>query len=767
MKKRLIGLLLSALLLLPILSSCSHEANIVSVEVPIYTLYTIADTTPEALRAVELALNRVLYNRLSVCVDIVAVSEDEYDELINSKLAEMDAIEAAKKSKGGSSSATSSEENSDFVMQYEGTLTGDKVIEMLENGQDIHPRSPRFDIFLVRGYDKYFELASQGKLSAFNEKLSSEAKIIKDYLHSSLLTAATINKKIYGVPTNGAISDYKYIVFDKDLLDKYNFEAKTMISIDDLAEYLQIIHENEPDVVPLKDTVDTKDYSFMFEDGFPFYVDKDNNVLSTYELDEIPSYYAKIARYRALGYMTNAQGSEEGRFAVTFVSGDESTINELSQKSGQNLVYNVYANPVVTNDSAIKSIYCIHKSVASNDLTNIAKILAEIYTDPALQNLLAYGVENVNYKLDDNGQVEMLNEDYKINPDYAGNKLIAHTRKGEDPDKWLKIKEQNKLSTASRSIGFELAIKTIEGKNGNSVYEPDFKAILEEVTAKYYPKFLDGTIVDLDMEAITQESIQAVMKELKDQLTQTYESNITAEYTNNVRKQITSSAQATEIKNQATDTVMNELKSSVRNKLQSELTAKFKTEHPDASDDEIQAMVDKALTDELINQHLYDDTTKEEVENNITELYESEIANLVNEKVSDYLNSDAYTNAVERAINSPKFTQDLNALYKKNGDSMVDSMITATIAGAIKEAAKAMIADYNKEIDAALNKFVEENAEKLQLTKDEIFTKLGYYEESKDNKGVYEPAYDSCFEFVYKAKIQKQFNALYPIAEKK
>jgi len=767
MKKRLIGLLLSALLLLPILSSCSHEAVIVPEEVPIYTLYTIADTTPEALRAVELALNRILFYRQKVCIDIVAVSEDEYDELIASKLAEMDAIEAAKKSKGSSSSATSSEANPDYVLTVSGTLTGEDVLDMLENGQDVHPRTNRFDIFLVRGYDKYFELATQGKLAAFNEKLSAEAKVIKDYLHSSLLTAATINKKIYGVPTNGAIGDYKYIVFDKELLEKYNFEAKTMITVDDLNEYLQVIQENEPDVVPLKNTVDTRDYSFMFEDGFPFYVDKDNNVLSTYELNEIPSYYAKLARFRANGYFTNAQGSSEGRFAVTFVTGDESTIEELEKESGQNLVYNVYANPVVTNESAIKSIYCIHKSVASNDLTNIAKALAEIYTDPAIQNLLTYGVENVNYRLDDNGQVVMLNDDYRINPDYAGNKLITYTRQGEDPNKWLKIKEQNKLSTASRAIGFEFVPKTVEGKDGKTtVAEPNYKTILREVTAKYYPKFMDGSIVELDMEAVMAESVQSVMEELRDQLKRTYQTNLVAEYTNNVRKQITSSAQAKEIRRQAEETVMNELRSSVRSKLQSELTTKYRIEYPDATNEELLEMVEAELTEALIDEHLYDDTTVEKVQKDIDDLYESEIVYLVNDKVSDYLSSDAFQIALDRAVNSPKFNQELNALYSKNGDLMVDEVITEIIADAIRKAAKAMIEDYNKAIEEALDKFAEENSEALQYSKEEIFAKIGYYEASEDNKDDLVPAYSSGFEFVYKEKIQRQFNALYPLPNK-
>lgn len=773
MKKRLIGLLLSALMLLPLLSSCSREVPPVDKEIPIYTLYTIADTTPEALRAVELALNRILAYDYDVAVDIVAVSENEYDELINNKLAEMDAIEAAKKSKGSKAPAASSsmDTSSDSVANTGDKMTADRIIETLEEGNDIHPKTTRFDVFLVRGYHQYYELAKKGKLAAINDKLSSEAKLIKDYLHGSLFTAATIDKKIYGVPINGALGDYKYIVFDSDLIEKYNFEPKTMVTVDDLDEYLEIIKKNEPDVVPLKDTVDTRDYSFMFEDGFPFYVDVDNNVLSTYEEDEIPTYYAKLARYRTLGYFTNAQGNNDGRFAVTFVKGDETTIENLSKESGQNLVYNVYQNPVATNESAIKNLYCVHKSVVSNELTNVSELLVALFTDSRVQNILTYGVENVNYRLNDDGQVQILNNDYRMNPDYTGNKFLTYTLEGEDPKKWEKIIEQNKLSTASRSLGFEMYPKTMEAKDKSVIYEPDFKAILKEVTAKYYQKFLDGTIVDVNLDEVRSESEKAVLEELREELTQTYESNISAEYAISVRKQITSSKLADELKQEATETVMNELISSVRNKLQEALTSKFRKEFPDASDEEIQAKIDAELTDEYVNEHLYDDITKEEVEAQINEAYESEITSRINEKVSDYLSSDAYTNAVERAIKSAKFTSDLNNLYSKNGPSRVDEKIDETIAAAIQEAAKAMIDEYNTEIEAAVNKFIEDNTEKLGITKEEIYAKLGYYKEvkstdSKDKKVTYEPQYDSYFEYVYKEKVQKPFNQLYPVPEK-
>ena len=92
MKKGILCILLSILMLVPMFASCSSEVIIEDVEANIYTLYTIKDeeTTPEAIRQVELALNRILFHRLGVILKLVMVNEDEYDQLIADKYAEVE-----------------------------------------------------------------------------------------------------------------------------------------------------------------------------------------------------------------------------------------------------------------------------------------------------------------------------------------------------------------------------------------------------------------------------------------------------------------------------------------------------------------------------------------------------------------------------------------------------------------------------------------------------------------------------------------------------
>lgn len=136
MKKKFIALLLVTLMLFSgVLTSCSDEVTIESEPAKIYTLYTIAEegTTQEGIRATELALNRVVFYRLGFMVKLVMVPESEYDQLIEDKLAELAEYDA---NRGSSSSSSSSAENSGSETSEE-VLTGEVLLDRLDQGQDI------------------------------------------------------------------------------------------------------------------------------------------------------------------------------------------------------------------------------------------------------------------------------------------------------------------------------------------------------------------------------------------------------------------------------------------------------------------------------------------------------------------------------------------------------------------------------------------------------------------------------------------------------
>ena len=70
---------------------------------------------------------------------------------------------------------------------------------------------------------------------------------------------------------------------------------------------------------------------------------------------------------------------------------------------------------------------------------------------------MLYGIEGVNYTLDDNGQVVRTeNNNYWMDIKKTGNAFIAYTEAGTDPEVWNYGVKQNRDATTDMLLGFTL-----------------------------------------------------------------------------------------------------------------------------------------------------------------------------------------------------------------------------------------------------------------------------------------------------------------------
>lgn len=788
-------------MLMPTLASCTQEADYTEVAAPVYTIYSIKsdDTTDEAIRAVELAINRIIFYRLGVCVKLMLYTADEYEAAIEAKFAELEAYkeeqEANKKNNKNESSDESASSGTSDVSEE--VLTGEKILENLENGIDTELEAPRLDIFLIRDFDTYVKLASEKKLAALDEKLSSEAKLIKDYVHPYFFQAAKYNGKTYGVPCNSIIGEYRYIAFDKELLDKYNYDAQTMCSVSDLQEYLALIKANEPDIIPLQSATDSSDYAFMFENGFATYVDSTGHVLSSYEDPGLLSYLAMIARYNALGYFSNSEGKTaetdpDTRFAVTFVDGDSTALDKLEAQTGREYDHNIYQVPTATNTNTISSMLCVSSYCVSNELDDVAKLLSMLYTDVDLQNLLAHGIKNEHYTLDDNDQVVKIKDAdgnaYSVDRLYAGNQFISTTLAGEDKEMWEAAKQQNRDAVISNTLGFSVeqssftyTIKDENGKNKKiTVYEPDYCEILSEVIKKHYPTLMQGKAVDFNIEEFTTKATETVYENIRKTLTDEFANKLKIEKSAEISAEYAETDEAKDLYQTAYDAIMASIKKSVRkqlkNKFIAELTAKYKAEGVEKTSKEISDEAEAMVTDELVEENKFTGYTEEQFYELVNAQYNQQVTKKVNTLVNEYLESDEYKKALADYASTPEFNAEVEARFAKSGKEEVDAAIDTNIAEKIGEISAEIIAQFNTEIEAAVNKFADETLPLLladtkesfkDYTKDKLLAEIGYYNEEfeTDDEGntvegaepTYTAKFASYFEFVWQGKIRTQY----------
>ncbi len=785
MKKGILCILLSILMLVPMFASCSSELVFEEVEASVYTLYTIKDeeTTPEAIRQVELALNRILFHRLGVILKLVMVNEDEYEQLITDKYAEMEEYQLAKKNKTNKEDSSAAPSEDEEVSAD--VMTGDDILDILEEGGNIPLEEPRLDIFLVKGYDKYYDLATNGKLVSLDEKLNNEGKALKSSIHSTLFTAAKVGNKTYGIPVNNAIGEYTYLIFDADLLAEHNIDPNTLTSVKDLRDYLETISQNHPDVVPLKNVKESIDFNFLSTSGFPALVTEKGEVINAYTNNQFKNYYSMIARYQALGYISEHFGTDndvddDTKYAVRIESGTIDSISKKLEKiygKNANFAFTEFSPPIATNENTIDNIFCVSEFVSSSDeLTDVIEIMEAINTDAQLMNILTYGVENVHYMLDDEGFVVRREESvqiddpenpgekilvkntYIIDPNHAGNCFITHILKDTEHDVtnanlWNDAIKQNQDAIVSPSLGFtsdrkkfsyKINVEVDDPKNPGQkieqedtvdIYEPDYIEIINNVLTEYYPALLAGTAVEFNYDELYAKAEEEITAEFVDRIDEQFEDNVLKPMFAEMMREEVTKKQGEAIYEEAAQLVNEDLHDDVRKKLKNKLTSKFKSENPEATSAEITKMVNEILTQEYINENFASYYDENEVQEKIDVAYKNSLEAAIEDAIDDIEDTDEYANAFEELKNSEDYKNQLNLMLNYDAPNKILARVDEYIAEALSEYTDTIIAQIEVAIETAVNEFVAENAEVLGLSQDEIYAGIGYYNEKKPAEG--------------------------------
>ncbi len=778
MKKGILCILLSIFLILPVFTACDKGSTSTGTKATIYTFYTIVEeaTTEDSIRQVELALNRTLFYRYGIILDIkTAKSEEEYYKLIDDTFEKME----------NKSEDNKKDSSSDKV------FTGDDILKMLEDNKPIpdDTANPRLDIFLVTDFDRYYEYAQDGKLTALDSALNNEAKNLTAEIHSTFFKAAKVNGSVYGFPINSPIGQNTYFVFDKELFDEQDvIDISTINSLKDLEGYLALVKDSHEDVIPLKNLGKNNDANFLVNEGFPAIV-KDGAVKDAYTDANLTKYLTMISKYNALGYIGNPEtDGADARYAVKIEERDvkcdhkHNCDKDLECKCDHdngiyvtdNEIIVKNASPVATIDNTVQGLYCISKYVSSNELTEILNIYSTICTEKDLINLMIYGVEGIHYELNDDGQVHRLTDangkhTYEVNPYYMGNPFKAYTLEGEAKNKWDLIIEHNRTTVASPTLGYITSYTSwpYENEDGkaDTLYEPDYVEIVNTVISKYYTNALsDGSwLIDEfkknNSEDALIETEHTNYAELIAQCQEDSRQELTEELINYYVDKVITPILRVDIEAEVRD-VNSELYQSIY----AEELAKVQQdaiEYPDIYPDEqailaqVEKNVQKALDTEINNR------VKAIVGEQDLDSLELFIAN--NEKLAPW---------------KDQFISDKNELETIDLPKATNEAIDAVIKKYLKSYINAMVDEINATLETEINKFYDTYKDALKWdSKEDFYCAIGYYKKvtgeasssesedtssegetsEEDSADSYEALYDSWYDFVLEGKIASSY----------
>ena len=468
-------------------------------------ILTEKETDPEQAKAVQMAINEILLPNYKTTMKINYLTEDEYWDAIDAMEADTIAYEekvaaeaAAAKAAAKEANLNKNKKDTSDEQTAEDQKTEEQVDQEFNNliddvfeSDDIVLEHPQLDIFVVNSPEKYESLVSEGRLTALDQYITLENKTLTSYVYPTFFTGAKLSTtQTYGIPVNKPIGEYEYFVFNKELLDKYGYNADDMKTFDSLEGYLSVISANEPGVVPLAHAEEPQFFEYYKTEGGAMGIGSDLVLRSAFSdgyAEEVRDHFATIRRYRTAGYLP-AEYVDGTPFAVDIRRGYGYSPEEWSREDGTEYTCTMYKHPIATNDNTLDSIFVV--SAQSKNPSRAAEIVSLFNTNSELINLLQFGIEGTHYYLNsDTGKIRINpNGGYVMNSNYTGNYYLKYDLDGED-NHLQAYKQQNLDSLVSFYYGF---IPELTLQDELTLAEAD------KIAAEYYPGLLRG---DYDVDA--------------------------------------------------------------------------------------------------------------------------------------------------------------------------------------------------------------------------------------------------------------------------
>ena len=430
---------------------------------------TDESTTPAAIERVEAEINKVMEAMYQTHIDLTLVTRDKYEALVRERVALAKYNEKLDSAVNSYNTNALSEANAAVITKQFGrwrtnvagvtatTITTrpqytEKHTEINEQGiiEVVYPdaASP-IDVFMVIGEDMYDEFDEMGALRSIKAELSTEAftKFTQFIYPTYFDILKTVKGDVKAIPNNNLLAEYTYIIIDKELAEKYDFDVESVNNYSDIEGFLSDVKAGE-DVIPMARVPEALGIFNLFDnegisigtycDPMVGYNTEEGSSYTIQNIFDIPQYKAHaelMDKYKAAGYFESASGSKD--FAVDVITGDASVAKIYGDKYDVKIIQ----NPFVRRSDAFEGMLAVYSKTSS--YTRSLEFILELTTNPELKNLFQYGVEDENYSVNEDGTLHILNDAYSMNNNLTGNVYMSTPLEGELTDKWEYMKKTN------------------------------------------------------------------------------------------------------------------------------------------------------------------------------------------------------------------------------------------------------------------------------------------------------------------------------------
>jgi putative aldouronate transport system substrate-binding protein len=345
----------------------------------------------------------------------------------------------------------------------------------------------KFDITFTSNWAlNYIQNSAKGAFIDLTPMLDQYAPKTKAQLGDNIIKGASINGKLYALPTLKEMAHNWGFLINKKMADKNGIDLSTIKKFEDIEPALKIIKDKEGangveafQTLTGESAYRVLDFEKIADDYVPgaIYGDgRDTKVLNDFDTPEAKSLYNTLHKWYLAGYIRKdadtvtdyAPARKAGKVFSAVASLKPGKDAEQSLADGIEWKQIDLTKPVSTTREMIGAMQAISKTSANPE--RALMFLELMNTDPEICNLVNFGIEGTHYTKvagKDNvyEQTQQGKDGYNVGtPWMFANQFNTLLAKTEDPEKWTKFKEYNSNALVSPILGFTFNTEPVKTK---------------------------------------------------------------------------------------------------------------------------------------------------------------------------------------------------------------------------------------------------------------------------------------------------------------
>lgn len=332
-----------------------------------------------------------------------------------------------------------------------------------------------YDIIFGNG-NNYVADINLGAYADITDLLEANMPELLKLMPDKYWDGVRVKDRIYGVPTYKDSSITNYAIWDKELVDEYSLDIKSLTTLDSLTETFETLKADKHDY-PVYVKNDGLYYIFDVYDQIGAgaqilgvrYDDKDGKVCFTLEEKDIMDQLKTIHEWYQKGIINpDAATLTEGRVYNMWrvAQGWESAgVTSWGPQMGKDVVVTQIEKTILSNETVRGSLNMV--STNSQHPDKCLQLLDLVNCDTKLRDLFYYGEEGVNFEYTADSKVHKINNDWALAGYTQGSFFTVTTLDTDEFNQWDEVKALNEAAESSVMLGFTFDTNAVSDQLAN------------------------------------------------------------------------------------------------------------------------------------------------------------------------------------------------------------------------------------------------------------------------------------------------------------